>query len=178
MGKVTINSQAHYRTSEIFFHGDVRDHHLYILMFRLKDKLMHQWLSNKHSSLILSAMAMDGTVITFHHRRIDFMQISCFPKRLVNVWNTTNYGAERYSRSHSIVQPLKNFLAFYGTGRFIAVFTRAHKLPLSWLRPIQATAPFLVEAGSRLLHPHPLTTRHALVTSDPLNIERCEQYIL
>jgi hypothetical protein len=38
-----------------------------------------------------------------------------------------------------IVQLLKNFLAFYGTRRFIAVLTRALHWSLSWVRSIQYT---------------------------------------
>jgi hypothetical protein len=37
-----------------------------------------------------------------------------------------------------IVQPLKNFPAFYGTRRFIAVFTRALHWSLYWARSIQS----------------------------------------
>jgi hypothetical protein len=37
-----------------------------------------------------------------------------------------------------VVQPLKNFLTFYGTPRFIAVFTRALHWSLSWARSIQS----------------------------------------
>jgi hypothetical protein len=36
-----------------------------------------------------------------------------------------------------IVQPLKNFPAFYGTRRFITMFTRALHWSLSWARSIQ-----------------------------------------
>jgi hypothetical protein len=37
-----------------------------------------------------------------------------------------------------IVQPFKNFPAFYGTRRFIATFTRAFHWSLSWARSIQS----------------------------------------
>jgi hypothetical protein len=37
-----------------------------------------------------------------------------------------------------IVQPLRNFPAFYGTRRFITVFTRALHWSLSWARSIQS----------------------------------------
>jgi hypothetical protein len=37
-----------------------------------------------------------------------------------------------------IVQLLKKFSAFYGTGRFITVFTRALHWSLSWVRSIQS----------------------------------------
>jgi hypothetical protein len=53
-----------------------------------------------------------------------------------------------YSLTHSwswallekppIVQPLKNFPAFYGTQRFITVFTRALHWSLFWARSIQS----------------------------------------
>jgi hypothetical protein len=33
------------------------------------------------------------------------------------------YGAEPFLRSRPIVQPFKNFPAFYGTRRFITIFT-------------------------------------------------------
>jgi hypothetical protein len=38
-----------------------------------------------------------------------------------------------------IAQPLKNFPAFYGTRRFITVFTRALHWSLSWANSIQST---------------------------------------
>jgi len=38
------------------------------------------------------------------------------------------------ANSHSLV---KKFTTFYGTGRFIIVFTRYHHLSLSWARCIQ-----------------------------------------
>jgi hypothetical protein len=38
-----------------------------------------------------------------------------------------------------IVQPLKKFSAFYGTRRFITMFTRALHWSLSWARSIQST---------------------------------------
>jgi hypothetical protein len=38
----------------------------------------------------------------------------------------------------SIMQPLENFPAFYGTRRFITVFTRAFHWSLSWARSIQS----------------------------------------
>jgi hypothetical protein len=38
----------------------------------------------------------------------------------------------------AILQLLKNFPAFYGTRRFITVFTRALLWFLPWVRPIQA----------------------------------------
>jgi hypothetical protein len=40
-----------------------------------------------------------------------------------------------------IVQPLKNSSAFYGTRRFITVFTRAIDWSLSWARSIQSISP-------------------------------------
>jgi hypothetical protein len=40
-----------------------------------------------------------------------------------------------------IVQPLKNFPTFYGTRRFITVFTRALHWSLSWARSIQSISP-------------------------------------
>jgi hypothetical protein len=42
-----------------------------------------------------------------------------------------------------IVQPLKNFPAFYGTRRFISVFTRVLHWSLSWARSIQSKPSYL-----------------------------------
>jgi hypothetical protein len=47
-----------------------------------------------------------------------------------------------------IVQPLKNFPAFYGTGRFITVFTKALHWSLSWTRSIQSMPPHLISLRS------------------------------
>jgi hypothetical protein len=60
------------------------------------------------------------------------------------------------SRYHSltelpIVQPLKNFPAFYGTRRFITVFKRALHLSLSWARSIQS------------ITSHPISLRSILI---------------
>jgi hypothetical protein len=62
--------------------------------------------------------------------------------------NTTEIIYITHSLTHSwswallekllIVQPLKNFPAFYGTQRFITAFTRALHLSLSWARSIQS----------------------------------------
>jgi hypothetical protein len=42
-------------------------------------------------------------------------------------------------KSPSVVRPIDNFPAFYGTWRFNTKFTRAFHLFLSWARPIQIT---------------------------------------
>jgi hypothetical protein len=60
-----------------------------------------------------------------------------------------------------IVQPLKNFSAFYGTRRFITAFTRALHWSLSWVRSIQ----------SILSHPIPLRSILILFTS-PANCNK------
>jgi hypothetical protein len=52
-----------------------------------------------------------------------------------------------------VVQLLKNFASFYGTRRFITVFTRALHWSLSWARSIQYTAP------------HPISRRSILISS-------------
>jgi hypothetical protein len=43
----------------------------------------------------------------------------------------------------SVVQPLKNFPEFYGTWRFITVFTRALHWSLSWATSIQSIPSYL-----------------------------------
>jgi hypothetical protein len=50
-----------------------------------------------------------------------------------------------------IMHQLKNFPEFYGTRRFITVFTRALHWPLSWARRIQA------------IPPHPISLRSILI---------------
>jgi hypothetical protein len=57
-----------------------------------------------------------------------------------------------------VVQPFKNFLAFYGTRRFISRFTRSFYLSLSWDRPIQSTSP------------HPTPPRSSLILSIHLRL--------
>ena len=41
----------------------------------------------------------------------------------------------------TVPQLVKKFLAFYGTRRFITVFTTSHHLSLSWTRPNQSMSP-------------------------------------
>jgi hypothetical protein len=54
----------------------------------------------------------------------------------------------------AIVQLLKNFPAFYGTPRFITVFTKAHHWSLSWARSIQSipTHPYLSKIYFNIVH--------------------------
>jgi hypothetical protein len=58
----------------------------------------------------------------------------------------------------AIVQPIKNFPAFYGTRKYITVFTRALHWSLSWARSIQA------------IPPHPLSLRSILILSTHLRL--------
>jgi hypothetical protein len=55
-----------------------------------------------------------------------------------------------------IVQPLKNFTAFYGTRWFITVFTRTLHWSLSWARSIQS------------IPSHPISVRSILILSTHL----------
>jgi hypothetical protein len=55
-----------------------------------------------------------------------------------------------------VVQLLKNFLAFYGTQRFITLFTRALHRSLSWARSIQS------------IPSHPISLRSSLILSTHL----------
>jgi hypothetical protein len=57
-----------------------------------------------------------------------------------------------------IVQPLRNFSAFYGTRRFIAVFTRALHWSLFWARSIQS------------IPSHPISLRYILILSTHLRL--------
>jgi hypothetical protein len=57
-----------------------------------------------------------------------------------------------------IVQPLKNFPTFYGTRRFITVFTRALHWSLSWARSTQSTPS------------HPIPLRSILILSTHLRL--------
>jgi hypothetical protein len=49
---------------------------------------------------------------------------------------------------------VKKFRAFYGTRRFIPVFTRARHRSLSWARWIQATSSHIISSG-HVLSSHP-----------------------
>jgi hypothetical protein len=67
-----------------------------------------------------------------------------------------------YSLTHSwswallgklaIVQPLKKFPAFYGTRRFITVFTRSLQWSLSWARSIQFIPSYLSKIHFNIVH--------------------------
>jgi hypothetical protein len=52
------------------------------------------------------------------------------------------------------VQPLKNFPAFYGTRRFISVFTRALHWSSPSVTPIQSIRPLLSKIHFNIIHPH------------------------
>jgi hypothetical protein len=71
---------------------------------------------------------------------------------------------DTYSRSWAlleklpIVQPIKNFPAFYGTRRFITVFTRFLHWSLSWVRSIQS------------IPSHPIALRPILILSTHLRL--------
>jgi hypothetical protein len=49
------------------------------------------------------------------------------------------------------VKPLGSFPAFYGTRKFITVFTRALHLYLSWTRPVQSTTLYPISKRSILM---------------------------
>jgi hypothetical protein len=54
-----------------------------------------------------------------------------------------------------IVQPFKNFSAFYGTRRFITVYTRALHYSKSWARSIQSiTSDFISQRSILILSTH------------------------
>jgi hypothetical protein len=53
----------------------------------------------------------------------------------------------------SIVQPLKNFPAFYKTRWFITVFTRALHWSLIWARSIQSIKSYLSKIHLNIVHP-------------------------
>jgi len=55
-------------------------------------------------------------------------------------------------------QPVKKFLSFYGTRRFITAFTSARHLSLSWASSIQS------------IHPHPTSWRSILILSSHLHL--------
>jgi hypothetical protein len=65
-----------------------------------------------------------------------------YVSELVYLPNTTHSLTHSWSwallEKPPIVQPLKNFPAFYGTRRFITAFTRALHWPLSWAKSIQS----------------------------------------
>jgi hypothetical protein len=57
-----------------------------------------------------------------------------------------------------VAQLLKNFLQFYGTRRFITMFTRAHRWYLFWTTSIQS------------LPPHPIFLKSILILSNHLRL--------
>jgi hypothetical protein len=70
-----------------------------------------------------------------------------------------------------IMQLLKKFPSFYGTQRFITVFTRALHWPLSWTRSIQFTPLHLISLRSILiLSTHVLVFLVVFLYGFPTNI--------
>jgi hypothetical protein len=63
------------------------------------------------------------------------------------------------------LQPLKNFPVFYGTRRFITVFTRALHWSLSWATSLKSTPS------------HPITLRSVLILSSHLCLGLSSQII-
>jgi hypothetical protein len=61
-----------------------------------------------------------------------------------------------YTEANHVTQLPKNFPKFYGIGKFITVFTRAHHWLLSWARLIQS------------MPPHPISLRSILILSSYL----------
>jgi hypothetical protein len=71
-----------------------------------------------------------------------------------------------------VVLLLKNFLAFYVTQRFTAVFTKALNLSLSWARPIQSTPPHWISLRSILM----LSTHLRFGLASGFFLPDCHQY--
>jgi hypothetical protein len=91
----------------------------------------------------------------------DLYPLIIFPKYL-NLLFTTMFSIHSWSWAllgkPPIVQLLKNFPAFYGTRRFIIVFTRALHWSLFWARSIQPTPS------------HPVSLRSILILSTHLRL--------
>jgi hypothetical protein len=77
---------------------------------------------------------------------------SCVLKNLTHSWSWA------LLEKLPIVQPLKNFPVFYGTRRFITVFTRSFHWSLSWSRWIQS------------IPSHPISLRSILILSTHLRL--------
>jgi hypothetical protein len=72
-----------------------------------------------------------------------------------------------------IVQPFKKFPAFYGTRRFITVFTRAFHWSLSWARSIQSIPSHPNSLRSILILSTHLRLSHQYPTCSPLVPHSC-----
>jgi hypothetical protein len=79
-----------------------------------------------------------------------------FLKRIhTNYFDTKIFHLSTHSRSSAllekppIAQPLKNFPTFYGTRRFITVFTSALNLSLSWARSIHTIQSYFSKISSQ-----------------------------
>jgi hypothetical protein len=73
------------------------------------------------------------------------------PKQLFN-WLTYSWSWALLEEL-PILQLLKNFPAFYGTHRFITVFTRALHWSLSWARSIQSILDWMVASITQVQSP-------------------------
>jgi hypothetical protein len=62
------------------------------------------------------------------------------------------HGAEPFLRSCQLYSHSKNFPAFYGTQRFITVFTRALHCSLSWVSSIQSIPSYLSTIHFNIVH--------------------------
>jgi hypothetical protein len=92
--------------------------------------------------------------------------LQIYSSEAIRVWK---YSLITYLHTHSrswalleeppIVQPLKNFPAYYGTRRFNTVFTRALHWSLSWARWIQSKPS------------HPISVRSILILSTHLRLD-------
>ena len=73
------------------------------------------------------------------------------------------HGAESFLRSYPGLQLVKKFPAFYGTSKFITVFTSVRHLSLSWVNTIQSPPPstswrsvLILSSHLRMGHPNGL----------------------
>jgi hypothetical protein len=90
----------------------------------------------RHSSLwTKTVQALDGAVTVFSV----WLMYSKQTYLLTPSWGAANSAL------------LKNFTAFYGTRRFITVFTRALYWPLSWARSIQSIPSYPISLRSILI---------------------------
>jgi hypothetical protein len=90
---------------------------------------------------ILSNTFSETQSVTFpriERPRFDYSLVCLNAYRNINKWIFTYLRSRALLEEPSIVQPLKNFAAFYGTRIFITVFTRALHWPLSWARSIRS----------------------------------------
>jgi hypothetical protein len=128
---------------------------LYALISRTRK---NTWQTNYNIKIVLSAYKLKGNgnylFCLYTHEELS----------LTKERSSTSGNLLTYLRSWALleklplVQPLKNFPAFYGTRRFITAFTRALHWSLSWAR------------SSQSISSHPISLRSILILFNNLRL--------